>query len=71
LKWGLLYGFVSDIFGFSFGEGIYTFNKWKENIQESEQLKKANLQTQFEGLKNQVNPHFLFNGINTLSLLIH
>jgi sensor histidine kinase YesM len=71
LKWSLLYGFISDIFGFSFGEGIYTFNKWKENIQESEQLKKANLQTQFEGLKNQVNPHFLFNSINTLSSLIH
>jgi sensor histidine kinase YesM len=71
LKWGILVGFISDIFGFSFGEGIYTFNKWKENIQESEQLKKANLQTQFEGLKNQVNPHFLFNSINTLSSLIH
>jgi sensor histidine kinase YesM len=70
-KWGLLVGFVADIIGIAFNEGIYTFGKWKENIQEAEQLKKANLQTQFDGLKNQVSPHFLFNSINTLSSLIH
>jgi Histidine kinase len=70
-KWALLVGFVADIIGVAFNEGVYTFSKWKENIQEAEQLKKANLQTQFESLKNQVNPHFLFNTINTLSSLIH
>ena len=71
LKWGLLIGFIADVIGIAFNEGIYTFSKWKENIQEAEQLKKANLQTQFDSLKNQVNPHFLFNSINTLSSLIH
>jgi sensor histidine kinase YesM len=70
-KWGLLVGFVADVIGIAFNEGIYTFSKWKDNIQEAEQLKKANLQTQFDGLKNQVSPHFLFNSINTLSSLIH
>jgi hypothetical protein len=70
-KYGLLVCFISDVIALPIGEGTYTFNKWKENIQEGEQLKKANLQTQFEGLKNQVNPHFLFNSINTLSSLIH
>jgi two-component system LytT family sensor kinase len=70
-KWGLLVGFVTDVIGIAFNEGIYTFSKWKESIQEAAQLKKANLQTQFEGLKNQVNPHFLFNSFNTLSSLIH
>jgi two-component system, LytTR family, sensor kinase len=68
---GLLTGFVADITGIAFNEGIYTFSKWKGNIQETEQLKKANLQTQFDGLKHQVSPHFLFNSINTLSSLIH
>ncbi|MES2850063.1 MAG: histidine kinase, partial [Bacteroidota bacterium] len=66
-----LAGFVADVIGIAFNEGIYTFSKWKENIQEAEQLKKANLQTQFDSLKNQVNPHFLFNSINILSSLIH
>jgi sensor histidine kinase YesM len=70
-KYGLLVCIISDVIALPIGEGTYTFNKWKENIQEGEQLKKANLQTQFEGLKNQVNPHFLFNSINTLSSLIH
>ncbi len=71
LYWAILAGFIIDILFLAFNEGIYTFSKWKENIQEAEQLKKANLQTQFESLKNQVNPHFLFNSINTLSSLIH
>ena len=29
-----------------------------------------NMQSQLEGLKNQVNPHFLFNSLNTLTYLI-
>jgi sensor histidine kinase YesM len=33
-------------------------------------LEKENLLTQYEVLKNQVNPHFLFNSLNTLSSLI-
>lgn len=34
------------------------------------QLQKDNLQSQFEVLKQQVNPHFLFNSLNVLSSLI-
>lgn len=34
------------------------------------QLQKENLQSQFEMLKQQVNPHFLFNSLNVLSSLI-
>jgi LytS/YehU family sensor histidine kinase len=30
----------------------------------------TNLQTQFDSLKGQVNPHFLFNSLNSLSSLI-
>jgi PAS domain S-box-containing protein len=33
-------------------------------------LQKDNLQSQFETLKNQVNPHFLFNSLNVLASLI-
>lgn len=33
-------------------------------------LQKDNLQSQFETLKNQVNPHFLFNSLNVLNSLI-
>lgn len=34
------------------------------------ELQKGNLQSQFEVLKQQVNPHFLFNSLNVLSSLI-
>ncbi len=33
-------------------------------------LQRDNLQSQFESLKNQVNPHFLFNSLNVLASLI-
>ena len=42
------------------------------NLKTNELLKlqKDNLQSQFETLKNQVNPHFLFNSLNVLASLI-
>ena len=51
-------------------EAFYLFRKWKAVTLESEQLKREHLQTQLDSLKNQVNPHFLFNSLNSLSSLI-
>ncbi|MDX1907216.1 MAG: histidine kinase [Bacteroidia bacterium] len=34
-------------------------------------LERARVQAQYESLKNQVNPHFLFNSLNVLSSLVH
>lgn len=51
-------------------EGIYYFNQWRNAAVEAEILKKENLQSQFDGLKQQMSPHFLFNSLNTLSSLI-
>jgi Histidine kinase len=51
-------------------EFIYYLQKYREAIQESEAVKKAGLQSQYDSLKNQVNPHFLFNSLNSLSALI-
>lgn len=38
---------------------------------EREEIEKGVAQAQFESLKNQVNPHFLFNSLNVLSSLVH
>lgn len=46
------------------------FDLWKKSKLEAEQLKQQNLIAQFETLKNQVNPHFLFNSLNTLAAII-
>jgi sensor histidine kinase YesM len=51
-------------------EGIYRFEKFRTTITETEQLKKEYMHSQLLGLKSQMNPHFLFNCLNTLSSLI-
>lgn len=51
-------------------EGIFFYQRWKEAIIETERLKRENVQSQLEGLKSQVNPHFLFNSLNTLIYII-
>lgn len=38
---------------------------------EKEEIEKSFALAQFESLKNQVNPHFLFNSLNVLSSLVH
>ncbi|MCG6191177.1 sensor histidine kinase [Maribellus maritimus] len=37
---------------------------------ENESLLKANAEARYEALKNQINPHFLFNSFNTINSLI-
>jgi sensor histidine kinase YesM len=51
-------------------EGIYFFRKWREAFVETEALKQSNLQSQLDSLKGQINPHFLFNSLSSLSSLI-
>jgi sensor histidine kinase YesM len=71
---GFIWAYVSmaimNIFLTLVIEGIYRYNNWRENLKETEQIKKAFTQSQLLGLKSQVNPHFLFNSLNTLSSLI-
>ena len=44
---------------------------WKQTILEAEKLKKEQAIAQYETLKTQVNPHFLFNSLNVLTTLVH
>jgi two-component system LytT family sensor kinase len=46
------------------------FKFWKTTIKEKEELKRESISAEFETLRNQVNPHFLFNSLNTLTSLI-
>lgn len=45
-------------------------NRWKETLLQEQKLKEALLTAEYDTLKNQVNPHFLFNSLNILSALI-
>lgn len=46
------------------------FDLWKKANIDAERLKQETLLAQLEALKNQVNPHFLFNSLNTLTAII-
>ncbi|GGN11797.1 hypothetical protein GCM10010967_54750 [Dyadobacter beijingensis] len=48
----------------------YSLDKWKTLQVNKEAIKRAGMQGQLQSLKSQVNPHFLFNSLNTLSALI-
>ncbi|MGV3557220.1 sensor histidine kinase [Larkinella arboricola] len=66
LVMALLFAFVVGVIY----ESMYYLEKNREAILEAESLKKVALQSQYDTLKNQVNPHFLFNSLNSLSSLV-
>ncbi len=54
---------------------IYTvvefFQAWKRSFIQAEKLKVEMLAYKYESLRNQINPHFLFNSLNVLSDLVY
>ena len=44
---------------------------WRKLAVQHEKLKTEAITSRFSALKNQVNPHFLFNSLNVLSNLVH
>lgn len=66
----LILGAFFDVFLCAMLGLFYSLEQWKNNQAETEKLERQSLQLQFDALKGQVNPHFLFNSLNTLSALI-
>lgn len=62
--------FTSTIVVASIYESAYFFNRWKESISETEKLKQERASSELQALRSQVNPHFLFNSLNTLASII-
>ena len=71
----LLFITIADIFGSSVINLGFIANhfkkKWAESAAKSEQLAKEHILLQLNQLKNQVNPHLLFNAFSTLEGMIH
>lgn len=44
---------------------------WKKTQIDAEKFQKESIKAQYESLKNQVNPHFLFNSLNALTHLVY
>lgn len=51
-------------------ESIYLYDQLRISVQEQEKVKQEHLRSELQGLRNQVNPHFLFNSLNTLMNII-
>lgn len=67
---GLSATFTATFFVMAVYESIWYYSQLKKSIQEQEQVKVAHVQSQLDGLRNQVNPHFLFNSLNTLNHIV-
>jgi len=50
---------------------MFLMEKWRFSLAELERFKKENAEFRFESLRSQLNPHFLFNSLNTLASLIY
>jgi len=53
------------------GNTVLFFKNWKEATIQQEELKRAHLALQYQTLKDQVRPHFLFNSLSSLVTLIN
>jgi two-component system LytT family sensor kinase len=53
------------------GNTIVFFVNWKKATIQQEELKRAHLALQFQSLKDQIRPHFLFNSLSSLATLIN
>lgn len=60
----------STLGGLTFGAIIFIIIQWQDALKREQKLREENLVFQNETLKSQVNPHFLFNSLNTVSSLI-
>lgn len=62
--------FIATLVGFTFGALFFFYAQWADALKNMQKLKEEKLIFQYETLKSQVNPHFLFNSLNSLSSLV-
>jgi two-component system, LytTR family, sensor kinase len=67
---GLMVGLAVNLIFETLYEADYALTKYKESVMEKDTLEELSIKDELDSLKNQVNPHFLFNCFNTLSSLI-
>jgi len=68
---GLKYGLIFLGLSLLIGNTVLFFKNWKNSVIQQEELKRAHLALQFQTLKDQVKPHFLFNSLSSLVTLIN
>ncbi len=67
---GLKQFLVSWLISLSVASVAFFYMEWNNALNRERKLREEKLIYQYESLKNKINPHFLFNSLNTLSSLI-
>jgi len=77
------FNLLDDMKGMIYGSLIVTFvislfmhsrgflSNWKQAAIDAERAKQESVKAQYESLRSQVNPHFLFNSLNALTNLVY
>jgi sensor histidine kinase YesM len=76
MSFGNYYSIVFYSLGITFSICLILYSRaflrsWKESAINAEKFQKASIQAQYDSLKSQVNPHFLFNSLNALTNLVY
>jgi sensor histidine kinase YesM len=71
ITYGIMFSVVITLIISLFMHGRAFLLNWKQSSIDAEKLKRENIAAKYESLKNQVNPHFLFNSFNALSNLVY
>lgn len=66
MLWVISYFLYSSVTGIL----LYILYDWFQKKEKQKELKRQNLQSELNLLKNQLNPHFLFNTLNNIDSLI-
>ena len=61
---------IATFIGFAIGALVFFYSQWSDALKREQKLAQEKIIFQYETLRNQVNPHFLFNSLNTLSSLV-
>lgn len=71
LSVGFIWAVSMTVIGIAIANGALFFKNWKQSALNEEILKREKLAIEYEALRNQVNPHFLFNSLTALTTLVH
>ncbi len=70
IRLSILYGYRINLFLHSINTILYYLSQYRSKKIEAESLRRANMQAELQVIRNQINPHFLFNNLNVLSSLV-
>ncbi|PKP04257.1 MAG: hypothetical protein CVU14_00510 [Bacteroidetes bacterium HGW-Bacteroidetes-9] len=71
IKKSIIYTFLISLFISLVFTSIGFFRAWRTSVLNEARLKSEMMAYKYESLRNQINPHFLFNSFNVLSDLVY